>query len=115
MYKRQDVLTGEIIDHFGGQEDLKKGVLRHVNPHTFAEDPLRVLRAAQFAARFSFSIAPETIELSRKMDLTTLAHERVTVSYTHLDVYKRQVKRRGVSSSFRRSAKYRCCKYIWLW
>ena len=73
----QDVLTGEIIDHFGGQEDLKKGVLRHVNPHTFAEDPLRVLRAAQFAARFSFSIAPETIELSKTMDLTTLAHERV--------------------------------------
>ena len=73
----QDVLTGEIIDHFGGQEDLKKGVLRHVNPHTFAEDPLRVLRAAQFAARFSFSIAPETIELSQTMDLTTLAHERV--------------------------------------
>ena len=72
-----DVLTGEIIDHFGGQEDLKKGVLRHVNPHTFAEDPLRVLRAAQFAARFSFSIAPETIELSQTMDLTTLAHERV--------------------------------------
>ena len=73
----QDVLTGEIIDHFGGQEDLKKGVLRHVNPHTFAEDPLRVLRAAQFAARFEFKIAPETIELSRTMDLTTLAHERV--------------------------------------
>ena len=73
----QDVLTGEIIDHFGGQEDLKKGVLRHVNPHTFAEDPLRVLRAAQFAARFEFVIAPETIDLSRTMDLTTLAHERV--------------------------------------
>ena len=48
-------------------------MLRHVNPHTFAEDPLRVLRAAQFAARFSFSIAPETIELSQTMDLTTLA------------------------------------------
>ncbi len=73
----QDVLTGEIIDHFGGQEDLKKGILRHVNPHTFAEDPLRVLRAAQFAARFEFNIAPETIELSRTMDLTTLARERV--------------------------------------
>lgn len=73
----QDVLTGEIIDHFGGQEDLKKGVIRHVNPHTFAEDPLRVLRGAQFAARFEFKIAPETIELSRTMDLTTLAKERV--------------------------------------
>lgn len=73
----QDVLTGEIIDHFGGQEDLKKGVIRHVNPHTFAEDPLRVLRGAQFAARFEFTIAPETIELSRTMDLTTLAKERV--------------------------------------
>ncbi len=73
----QDVLTGEIIDHFGGQEDLKKGVIRHVNPHTFAEDPLRVLRGAQFAARFEFTIAPETIELSCTMDLTTLAKERV--------------------------------------
>ena len=73
----QDVLTGEIVDHFGGREDLKNGVIRHVNDNTFVEDPLRVLRAAQFAARFGFAVAPETVELSRKMDLTALARERV--------------------------------------
>ena len=56
----QNILTGEIIDHFGGREDLKKGIIRHVNDESFAEDPLRVLRGAQFAARFEFRIAEET-------------------------------------------------------
>lgn len=73
----QDVITGEIIDHFGGQEDLKNGILRHVNDTAFGEDPLRVLRGAQFSARFNFKIAPETIELCKKIDLTTLSSERV--------------------------------------
>ena len=53
----QDVLTEEIVDHYGGVEDLHAGVLRHVNDQSFAEDPLRVLRAAQFAARFGFRVA----------------------------------------------------------
>lgn len=48
----QDVLTGQIVDHYGGEQDLKAGILRHVNAESFAEDPLRVLRGAQFAARF---------------------------------------------------------------
>ena len=61
----KDALTGEIIDCFGGREDLKKKIIRHVSDETFAEDSLRVLRAAQFAARFEFDIAPETIELCR--------------------------------------------------
>ena len=73
----EDVLTGEIVDHFGGQEDLRQGVIRHVNDVTFAEDPLRVLRAAQFAARFAFSVAPETTALCSTMDLTALASERI--------------------------------------
>ena len=73
----QNVLTGQIIDHFGGQEDLKTGILRHVNDLSFAEDPLRVLRAAQFAARFDFRVAPETIELCRGMELKHLPRERV--------------------------------------
>lgn len=73
----QDVLTDEIVDHFGGVDDLKKGVLRHVNTETFIEDPLRVLRGAQFAARFDFAIAEETIELCKGMDLTALAPERI--------------------------------------
>ena len=73
----EDVLTGEILDFFGGREDLEKGIIRHVDPRTFPEDPLRVLRAAQFAARFCFSIAPETIDLCGVMDLSALSRERV--------------------------------------
>lgn len=72
-----DVLTGEIVDHFGGREDLQNGVIRHVNDISFAEDPLRVLRAAQFAARFGFRVAEETVRLCGTMDLTALAGERI--------------------------------------
>lgn len=73
----EDILTGEIIDHFGGVEDLQNGIIRHINDSTFAEDPLRVLRAAQFAARFNYTVAEETIELCRQMDLSSLSKERV--------------------------------------
>lgn len=73
----EDVLTGEVVDHFGGQEDLKHGIVRHVDDVSFAEDPLRVLRAAQFAARFGFSVAEETGCLCARMDLTALAGERI--------------------------------------
>lgn len=73
----QDVLTGEIVDCFGGQEDLKNGVLRHIDPETFVEDPLRVLRAAQFAARFVFDVADETISLCSSIDISALPRERV--------------------------------------
>ena len=54
-----DPETGEVIDCHGGLADLKAGVLRHTS-QAFAEDPLRVLRAVQFAARFGFSMAPPT-------------------------------------------------------
>ncbi len=77
----EDVLTGEILDFFGGQEDLKNGILRHVDDEHFAEDPLRVLRAAQFAARFGFYVAPETIALCKTIDLSTLSSERVEAEY----------------------------------
>jgi tRNA nucleotidyltransferase (CCA-adding enzyme) len=73
----QNVLTGEITDHFGGLTDLKMGVIRHVSDITFAEDPLRVFRAAQFSARFGFTIAKETAELCKKMDISSLSKERV--------------------------------------
>ena len=73
----QDVLTGEIVDHFGGRQDLQNRTLRHVNAETFAEDPLRVLRCAQFAARFEFDIAQETVQLCRTMDLRHLPCERI--------------------------------------
>lgn len=73
----QDVLTGEIVDHFGGVADLKNGIIRHVDDVTFAEDPLRVLRAAQFASRFQFSVAEETVQLARKLDLSDIPRERI--------------------------------------
>ena len=73
----QDVLTGEIIDHFGGEADLKAGILRHVCSESFPEDPLRVLRGAQFAARFGCRVAPETIALCSHMELRHLPRERI--------------------------------------
>ena len=73
----EDVLTGEILDFFGGREDIKLGRLRHVDDESFGEDPLRVLRAAQFAARFAFKVAEETRALSSAMDLKALPGERV--------------------------------------
>jgi tRNA nucleotidyltransferase (CCA-adding enzyme) len=73
----KDPLTGELIDPFDGQADLASRLLRVVSAETFGEDSLRVLRAAQFAARFEFSIHPATIELCRGIDLTDLPAERI--------------------------------------
>ena len=73
----QDILTGEIIDHFGGQHDLENRILRHVCDDSFPEDPLRVLRGAQFAARFSCTVAEETVRLCKTMELQHLPRERV--------------------------------------
>lgn len=73
----QDPLTGEIVDPFQGREDIERKLIRHVSSETFAEDSLRVLRAAQFAARFEFEIAPETVEISKKIDVTDLPKERI--------------------------------------
>lgn len=72
-----DVLTGALVDPFGGEDDLRRGLLRHVCGDSFGEDPLRVLRCAQFAARFGFRVAPETIALCREMPLSALPRERV--------------------------------------
>lgn len=73
----QDPLTGEIIDPFDGRSDIEQGVLRAVSAATFVEDSLRVLRAAQFAARFEFRIEPETVALCRGIDLSDLPSERI--------------------------------------
>lgn len=73
----KDVLTGEIIDPFDGRGDLERKILRMVDGSTFGEDSLRVLRAAQFAARFEFDIDAETVELCRTIDVTDLPKERV--------------------------------------
>ena len=73
----QDPLTGEVIDPYDGRKDLKNRLLKHVSSATFAEDSLRVLRAAQFAARFEFDIARETVEICKTIDVTDLPKERV--------------------------------------
>ncbi len=72
--------NGTVTDPCNGRADLKAGILRHVSP-AFAEDPVRILRAARFAARFGFSIAPETLALMREMvqngEVDALVPERV--------------------------------------
>jgi tRNA nucleotidyltransferase (CCA-adding enzyme) len=71
---------GTLVDPHGGEKDLRAGLLRHVS-EAFAEDPVRILRVARFAARFGFAIAPETLALMRKMvqsgEADALVPERV--------------------------------------
>ncbi len=72
---------GTLIDPFHGQADIQKKVLRHVSD-AFVEDPVRILRAARFLARFTdFSLAPETLKLMRQMvadgEVDALVPERV--------------------------------------
>lgn len=73
-----DPRTGDLVDCWGGLADLRAGVLRHTTD-AFAEDPLRVLRGAQFAARFGFTMDPETAALCRSLtgEYATLPKERV--------------------------------------
>lgn len=73
----KDPLTQEILDPFKGRDDLSGKLLRAVSPATFAEDSLRVLRAAQFAARFELEIETETVELCRTIELSDLPAERI--------------------------------------
>jgi len=73
----QDPITTEIIDPFDGQADIERAILRAVSFDTFAEDSLRVLRAAQFAARFEFVVEPETAGWCQEIDLSDLPAERV--------------------------------------
>ncbi len=77
--------TGELVDPYGGRQDLDNKILRHVSG-AFAEDPLRVLRTARFAARFAglgFSIAAETLTLmtqvSESGELSALSAERIWI------------------------------------
>ena len=72
--------NGKLIDPHGGEKDLRAGLLRHVG-EAFAEDPVRILRVARFAARFEFAVAPETMKLMARMvesgEADALVPERV--------------------------------------
>jgi tRNA nucleotidyltransferase (CCA-adding enzyme) len=72
-----DPLRDEYIDPYGGRADLEHHILRVVDPDTFADDSLRVLRAIQFAARFELTLDPRTAELCRQIDLGDLPAERI--------------------------------------
>lgn len=72
-----DPLSGEILDPHGGRRDLEQRILRATDPRYFAEDPLRGLRAAQFAARFEMRPDETLIALCRGLDLSELPPERI--------------------------------------
>ena len=71
-----DTQTETILDFHKGMKDLENKVIRHTSDK-FSEDALRVYRAAQFASRFGFTVAPETLELCKHIDVTHLPQERI--------------------------------------
>lgn len=75
-------ISGELLDFFDGLQDLQSRTLRHVSP-AFAEDPLRPLRAMQFAARFSLTLAPDTAQLCQSLltEAHTLPGSRIWVEW----------------------------------
>lgn len=64
--------NGDIVDPFDGQADIANGVIRRVNDKAFIEDPVRILRAARFAARYDFIVDSETVELIKSIDVTEI-------------------------------------------
>ena len=72
-----NIFDGEILDFHGGKKDLESKTLRHIDSEKFKEDPLRVLRGVQFSARLDFSIADETLELMKTLDLAHLSKDRI--------------------------------------
>ncbi|MCA1560041.1 MAG: polynucleotide adenylyltransferase [Acidobacteria bacterium] len=72
-----DPLTNEYEDPWNGRRDLEARILRAVDPRTFGDDSLRVLRAVQFAARFEFDLDPGTREICRRLTLDDLPAERI--------------------------------------
>jgi len=73
-----DTLTGKLVDPFGGVADIHSGTIRHTGP-TFGDDPLRVLRAFQFAGRFNFTIDPKTAQVCQGLlfEASSLPVERI--------------------------------------
>jgi tRNA nucleotidyltransferase (CCA-adding enzyme) len=72
-----DPLTDEYLDPFHGRDDIARRLLRAVDPQTFPEDSLRVLRAVQFAARFEFEVEEDTRSLCARIELDDLPSERI--------------------------------------
>lgn len=92
-----DAASGELVDPHGGRDDLKAGILRHVGP-AFSDDPLRCMRAINFASRFDLELAPETAELCRELSpqFSTLSHERIEEEFNKV-FYKGKSIDRGLA------------------
>jgi len=86
-----DPLTGEILDFFGGQQDLAQRILRATS-EAFSEDPLRVLRGMQFACRFDLTLDGATAAMSRAIaaEYGTLAKERIAEEFMKWAVKSRR-------------------------
>ncbi len=79
-----DPLTGDYLDPHDGRDDLRRGLLRAVDPATFGDDSLRVLRAVQFAARLGFELESNTRRICRGIALDDLPSERIWVELEKL-------------------------------
>ena len=75
--------TGQLVDPYNGLADIESRTLRHTS-ESFSEDPLRVLRGMQFAARFDLDVAPETIEVCKGLDMGELHRERIREEWLKL-------------------------------
>lgn len=86
-----DILTGQIEDPYGGVDDLKKKLLRMVDKKTFIEDPLRLLRGMQLAARFGLTVDPDTLVAMREIvpNMGHLSAERVRTEWQKLVLAER--------------------------
>ena len=72
-----NIFDGSFLDFYGGERDLKRGILRHIDDEKFAEDSLRVLRAVQFSARLNFRIARDSLRLMKRLSISDLSRERI--------------------------------------
>lgn len=76
-------IEGNVIDPFGGIDDIKNKIIRMVNPDAFSDDPLRLLRAINFATRFNFTIEPKTYNLIKKnaYKIKSITSERILIEF----------------------------------
>ena len=79
----------ELIDPHAGRPDLERGLLRVLHERSFADDPTRAVRAARYAARFGFTVEPETEQLLREADLSTVSEDRVEAELIKLSAEPR--------------------------
>lgn len=79
-----NIFTGEILDFWGGMDDIKNCTLRIVSAKTFSEDSLRVLRAAQFISRFGLKAEKNSLELMKNIDISDLSAERIRIELVKL-------------------------------